>query len=365
MHRCGKWACFRYSASLLPAFFVSFILFFSFTPCLLFQMTFWHQRYVPAGVGWFCKSGDSLDVKNRQVMLVTVSVFICLFTSLLSAISFVPSKWAQWQPSYTYFLGTLVVLLCSRLTRSVHAVHLLVATMVYYTIHMLCTQGGFLTNRGAASTGLLGCVLCTYLYPDTPRPAIFWSVIFLLANSVAFVAQLKGLIEPQPNSITIGFFAFVASQCLCFALIWFVVHVYNKEVQQRRTMQEEVHLFARLSHEIRTPITAIVGLSEVMMHDDSWWPSLTAEQKCTVSDLAASARRLRSVVNDLLVFSSSANVERSAPVCHSAAIRGIDNDEEAVDFNIREVVDTAVGYHLPQAEQTNLQVYIDIPASMP
>ena len=145
-----------------------------------------------------------------------------------------------------------------------------------------------------------------------------------------------------------------------------MVHVYNKEVQQRRSMQEELHLFARLSHEIRTPITAIVGLSEVMMHDTSWWPSLTAEQKCTVSDLAASARRLRSVVNDLLVFSSSANVEGSVPSCQSVTSprTGYD-DEESVNFNIREVVDTVVGYCLPQAEQAGLQVYADIPPSMP
>ena len=34
-------------------------------------------------------------------------------------------------------------------------------------------------------------------------------------------------------------------------------------------------------------------------------------------------------------------------------------------MNIREVVDTVFGYHLPQAEQARLQVYIDIPASMP
>jgi len=55
---------------------------------------------------------------------------------------------------------------------------------------------------------------------------------------------------------------------------------------------------ANMSHEIRTPMNAIIGMTELLEHED-----LTARQRDYVKDIDASANSLMSIINDILDLS--------------------------------------------------------------
>jgi len=55
---------------------------------------------------------------------------------------------------------------------------------------------------------------------------------------------------------------------------------------------------ANMSHEIRTPMNAIIGMTELLEHED-----LTARQRDYIKDIDASANSLMSIINDILDLS--------------------------------------------------------------
>ena len=79
------------------------------------------------------------------------------------------------------------------------------------------------------------------------------------------------------------------------------------------------------------------------------WRTLDDGQKSNVCDLTTAARRLRSVVNDILAFPNNNSFVLENRL-----------QEEVLSFNIRDVIDTAISYHLWQIETSKLNVYTDI-----
>ena len=74
-------------------------------------------------------------------------------------------------------------------------------------------------------------------------------------------------------------------------------------VEQEKQMQEETNrirtqFFARISHEIRTPITAIMGISEIQLRS----AEMPAKIEEAFSKIQHSANTLLSIVNDILDF---------------------------------------------------------------
>ena len=128
-------------------------------------------------------------------------------------------------------------------------------------------------------------------------------------------------------------------------------------------LEAELHVFERLCNEIRNPITAVSGLTELINE----WPNLTDEQKVCIDDMNASVGKLTKVVTDLLTFSMYQKHVDATDV--EQTVRDEEEKEAhmgvAVDFNIRDAVDSALAHYLPLAEKARLQVYTDIPADLP
>jgi PAS domain S-box-containing protein len=75
------------------------------------------------------------------------------------------------------------------------------------------------------------------------------------------------------------------------------------DVTSRKQAEQAREAFAGvLSHELRTPVTTILGASELLLRRMA---SMETEQRDLVSDIAAEAKRLGRLVEDLLVLSRS------------------------------------------------------------
>ena len=80
------------------------------------------------------------------------------------------------------------------------------------------------------------------------------------------------------------------------------------------------------------------------------WLSLTDSQKTSVADVFDASQRLNNVANDLLIFSSTGD---------NAGF-----EEDLLDFNIRDVIDSVIGKFIQQAESAGLNIYINIPSNV-
>lgn len=102
---------------------------------------------------------------------------------------------------------------------------------------------------------------------------------------------------------------------------------------------------ANISHEIRTPMSGILGLTELLTHED-----LNHNAKELVDALLTSAQGLLHIVNDLLDF-SKLEAGKVLP--------------EQVPFNVREVVETVKANIYPEIKAKGLALEITIDPQIP
>ena len=74
-----------------------------------------------------------------------------------------------------------------------------------------------------------------------------------------YILQIRKLLPPSQTPLQkigeMNIFSVTEIALVHLGVFWFVVHVYTTEVETRQSLQQELHLFERLSHEIRTPVT--------------------------------------------------------------------------------------------------------------
>jgi signal transduction histidine kinase/DNA-binding response OmpR family regulator len=73
----------------------------------------------------------------------------------------------------------------------------------------------------------------------------------------------------------------------------------NKIAQMQNLLQKQNDFFASMSHEFRTPMNAIIGMSQILMDD----ANLTKRQADTATTINKSAGMLLGLINDILDFS--------------------------------------------------------------
>lgn len=79
-----------------------------------------------------------------------------------------------------------------------------------------------------------------------------------------------------------------------------IVTQYESKLEEsQRKLEQRSEFFASMSHEIRTPMNAIIGMSQILLEDNT----LTETQKENIKIINRSSNMLLGVINDILDFS--------------------------------------------------------------
>jgi len=113
-----------------------------------------------------------------------------------------------------------------------------------------------------------------------------------------------------------------------------VIVVLRDVTQERELQRMKEDFYTMLTHDLRTPVTSILGFAELLM--DTYLGPLTADQREALESIVKSARRLEELVNDFLEYS---RIEAGF----------LDVVPQEVD--VTKLVQEAVDDMLPQAEK--------------
>ncbi|MBP3729557.1 MAG: DegV family EDD domain-containing protein [Lachnospiraceae bacterium] len=163
---------------------------------------------------------------------------------------------------------------------------------------------------GAPLWLLLGIVFVFVLF----KGFFFWMYLLLSLLSLGISYYLCYL-HPEwvfalqvDNSIHLdSFIALICVSLLCGLLIKFQSLLLSREVQQAEKQAEDIekmnkaqtYFFSSVSHEIRTPISSILGLNELILREKQ----ISPEVRENAQNIREASETLLSLVNDLLDMS--------------------------------------------------------------
>ena len=181
------------------------------------------------------------------------------------------------------------------------------------------------------------------------------SLTFITVGSIAFVF---GYHIWGSHTILLSDASIAFSQLANVLLLQFAVYTWTKRnregseqlldvIEELKIVQSSKDDFvANVSHEIRTPINTICGMSEIILKEES----LPQEVKENVASMQMAGRNLMGVVSDILDFSELQTGK-------------IELEEEA--YNITSTINDVINMAMAKKNEKRLELIVDCDATMP
>ncbi len=172
----------------------------------------------------------------------------------------------------------------------------------------------------------------------------------LYANFVAaflFVTTILvhfNVIAENPYVQLVGYIAFFFLQSLVISNRFAHVLIQAKESAEAG-LQEKSKFLSTMSHEIRTPLNAVIGITNLMQHDEA-----THYKKENLEMLSYSAHNLLSIVNNVLDYNK---------------IEANKYTFEKIEMDISAVIKNAVKSSLPISQKKGIDLHAEIDGNIP
>jgi signal transduction histidine kinase len=164
-----------------------------------------------------------------------------------------------------------------------------------------------------------------------------------------------GLAWPEPRVFDEDERAFVLTLCVMCAQAIMRAHLRASELESRqaehlarenaeRANQSKAHFIAMISHELRTPINAVIGYTELLTDEISG--PISALQRDNLGRMRASGTHLLGLIEDLLGY---ARIEAGKEVVRPEPV------------GLLEVVEQSLVLVRPLAERRGLRIRVDAP----
>lgn len=184
------------------------------------------------------------------------------------------------------------------------------------------------------------------------RDLIYISTMCMIGTACAYVFVLKQ-VDFSVQEEVVCFVAQMANVLVAEYLIYFWVGKRNESMGNMKTVIFELKeaedsrddFLANVSHEIRTPINTICGISEVLLQKE-----LPSDVRSELYYIQTAGRNLTSVVSDILDFSELQSGK-------------IDLVEE--EYNISSTVNDIINMSMAKINEKKIEVIVNCDASIP
>lgn len=180
------------------------------------------------------------------------------------------------------------------------------------------------------------------LYPAiTLTVIVFYHAVILQSFTINSVDDVYDILVPIGNAYMI----------LLYVHLWDVRKLRRKKELERITEElEEAEcskddFMANVSHEIRTPINSISGMSEIVLRDE-----LSDSTRLNVENIKLSSKRLTTIVDDLIDFSD---------------LRTGKYEINDVKYSIDSTVNDIVNYAYSIKKDKSIEIIVDCSSSIP
>lgn len=287
-------------------------------------------------------SDKTYQNKNEKFILVLYSIYsLCMF--FIS----VEMEWEVW---VSFFMLTdLAISWIAYIgkfrdyrSRAILITFLMQISMLFYGIRVQeLSSVTALFVMFVIITGLYGIVDIFFLTAISALALVFYHGV--VADTIQFTTM----------GDTIQILVQIGSMFLAEFVAFFWVKKWNKSEAQflenieglKEAERSKDDFLANVSHEIRTPINTICGMSEMVLREDD-----PRKMKEAVFGIQTAGRNLMSVVSDILDFSELQSGK-------------VELENEA--YNITSTVNDVINMTLARKNEKNIELVVDCDANLP
>ena len=290
---------------------------------------------------------EEITGKKRQVTIERGVLFYHFFSCMVMTIFAIKNDWSIWLAVFTYlgWIFSLVLHLLetrSFMFRAYVSSSLMLGSMIVWSI---CTESLSMT---VPALTILAVLFIFYGIPEI----IYITVVVTGFLSVyhLWIGQTVDL-----SSEAKIYQAFLQIYSVFF--IEYIVYILNKK--SLNIMEQQMEIFgslketerskddfmANVSHEIRTPINTICGMSEIVLREE-----LTDQVRSNVFSIQTAGRNLQSIVSDVLDFTEMQTGKMSLV-------------EES--YNITSTINDVINMSMARKSERNIELMVDCDANLP